>query len=113
MIYRSAVGALGGAFVVGGLLLVPLPGPGWLIVLVGLAILASEFTWAERLQHFVRRKLTSWRAWVAAKPRPLRWTIGMAALVLVIAILVGMFLLYVRVNASEGFWGGLIDRLKN
>jgi uncharacterized protein (TIGR02611 family) len=32
-----------------GLLLVPLPGPGWATVFEGLGILATEFRWADRL----------------------------------------------------------------
>jgi len=47
--YRIVVGLLGGAIVVLGIILIPLPGPGWLIVFAGLALLATEFVWAERL----------------------------------------------------------------
>ena len=32
-----------------GIALIPLPGPGWLIVIAGLAIWAVEFHWARRL----------------------------------------------------------------
>lgn len=37
------------ALIVGGIVLGFLPGPGFVLVLAGLAVLASEFTWAERL----------------------------------------------------------------
>ena len=37
--YRAAVGVFGGVLTVGGLLLVPLPGPGWLVVFLGLTVL--------------------------------------------------------------------------
>lgn len=40
-----------------GLILVPLPGPGWLVILSGLGILAKEFGWARRaLKRLERRK---------------------------------------------------------
>ncbi len=39
---------------VGAALLV-LPGPGIAVVLLGLAILATEFTWARRSMHHVKR----------------------------------------------------------
>ncbi len=39
---------LGFFLVLIGLLLVPLPGPGWLVILSGLGILAKEFGWARR-----------------------------------------------------------------
>lgn len=70
--YRLTVGALGVAVVLLGLVLVPLPGPGWLIVLTGVAIIASEFAIARRLLRYARTKLTAWTRWVAAS----HWTVG-------------------------------------
>ena len=32
-----------------GIVLLVLPGPGWLTILLGLALLAAEFAWAKRL----------------------------------------------------------------
>jgi uncharacterized protein (TIGR02611 family) len=32
-----------------GVLLIPLPGPGWLLIFVALAILAGEYVWARKL----------------------------------------------------------------
>ena len=32
-----------------GLVLIFTPGPGWLVILSGLAVLAAEFLWARRL----------------------------------------------------------------
>jgi uncharacterized protein (TIGR02611 family) len=51
---RMAIG-----FVVLGLgfAAIPLPGPGWLIVGVGLGILAQDFVWAERTLNIVRKRL--------------------------------------------------------
>ncbi len=40
-----------------GVRLVPLPGPGWLIVFLGLAILGTEFAWARRLAAVTKRWL--------------------------------------------------------
>ncbi len=45
---RFAVGAVGFVVVALGIVLMPLPGPGVLIVLVGVLILANQFEWAER-----------------------------------------------------------------
>lgn len=41
---------LGFAVVAFGIVLIPLPGPGWVIVFAGFAILASEFEFAERVR---------------------------------------------------------------
>lgn len=44
---RIGVAVVGGVVVVTGIVLMPLPGPGMLIVLAGLAILATQFEWAQ------------------------------------------------------------------
>lgn len=46
---RIAVGVAGGVIVIVGIVLMPLPGPGMLIVLAGLALLATRFQWAQDL----------------------------------------------------------------
>ena len=65
--YRVVVGVLGGAIAVGGLALVPLPGPGWLVVFLGLAILGTEFAWAKRLAAFTKRWLARFWTWWQAR----------------------------------------------
>jgi uncharacterized protein (TIGR02611 family) len=47
-IVRAAVALAGFVVVLAGLAMIPLPGPGLLVVAAGLAILALEFAWAER-----------------------------------------------------------------
>lgn len=54
-VYRVLVGVLGGLVVLVGIVLMPLPGPGTLIVLGGLAILATEFEGARRASRRLRR----------------------------------------------------------
>jgi uncharacterized protein (TIGR02611 family) len=54
---RTAVTVGGSAVVITGLILIPLPGPGWLVVFAGLAILATEYVWARRLLNFAKRKV--------------------------------------------------------
>ncbi len=66
-----------------GLFLIPFPGPGWLVVFVGLGILASEFAWAERLLDFAKAKVRGWTAWVGRQSRLVRGLLGLAALTLV------------------------------
>jgi uncharacterized protein (TIGR02611 family) len=43
---RIATVVAGFAVVAGGIVLLPLPGPGWVIIFVGLALLSLEFDWA-------------------------------------------------------------------
>jgi uncharacterized protein (TIGR02611 family) len=84
--YRIAVGVLGVAIMVLGLVLVPLPGPGWLIVFLGLGLLATEFAWAERLLDFGRAKLKAWLAWVNRQHLAVRALISLACLAFVAGV---------------------------
>ncbi|WP_229384887.1 TIGR02611 family protein [Microbacterium allomyrinae] len=65
--YRIGVGTIGGILAAGGLLLVPLPGPGWLIVFLGLAVLGTEFHWARRTSAWLKRQLERFWAWWRAR----------------------------------------------
>ncbi|NUT36353.1 MAG: TIGR02611 family protein [Hamadaea sp.] len=84
--FRTAIAVLGGLVVVVGLALVPLPGPGWLIVFFGLSIWAIEFVWARHLLQYGRRKLGAWTAWVSLQPWPVKLLIGALGLVFVAAV---------------------------
>ena len=42
-----------------GVIMMPLPGPGLLIVAIGLGILSRDVAWADRLLQIVRRRLPS------------------------------------------------------
>ena len=46
----------GSTVIVFGVLLLVLPGPGILVIVVGLAILATEFAWAEALLVGARKR---------------------------------------------------------
>ncbi len=46
---RTGSESLGWTLVVVGVILMPLPGPGMLIVLGGVALLSRHYTWAERI----------------------------------------------------------------
>ena len=65
--YRVGVGFLGGSLSLLGLLLVPLPGPGWLVVFLGLAVLGTEFGWARRVAGWLKRRLDAFWAWWKAR----------------------------------------------
>jgi len=53
---RIAVAVLGTVLVVGGVAMLALPGPGLLVVLAGLAVLANEFAWAKSALALTKRK---------------------------------------------------------
>ncbi|URN04705.1 TIGR02611 family protein [Actinomadura madurae] len=49
--WRAGVFAVGAAVLAGGLVMMVTPGPGLLGIVIGLAILATEFAWAQRALH--------------------------------------------------------------
>jgi uncharacterized protein (TIGR02611 family) len=68
--WRVVIAVIGAVVVVVGIILIPFPGPGWLIVLGGLAIWALEFVWAQRLLQFTRGRLEWWWHWLGRQ----HWT---------------------------------------
>jgi tellurite resistance protein TerC len=54
LVRRVVVGVIGGTVLALGLVLVVMPGPAFVVIPTGLAILALEFAWARRWLHHVR-----------------------------------------------------------
>ena len=106
LIYRLLVGVLGVSIVVLGLILVPFPGPGWVIVFVGLAVLASEFEWAQRLLHRARNTLKAWSHWL----RPQPWWVKGVVLLLTIAAIAAIFWLLFLISDIPGFFPDVVER---
>lgn len=65
---QIVVGFIGWAVVLVGLVLVPYPGPGWVIVFIGLSILATEFERAARLHTYAHGKYDLWQLWYGRQP---------------------------------------------
>ncbi len=63
---KVVIAVVGGTVVVIGIILIPLPGPGSLVILGGLAILATEFPAAQRLVD--RMKDRARRAMARVRP---------------------------------------------
>jgi uncharacterized protein (TIGR02611 family) len=63
---RAVVSLVGGIIVVIGIALLFLPGPAFIVIPVGLAVLALEFHWArawlEKARDFFRRKKAAFKA---------------------------------------------------
>ncbi len=56
IVVRIAIIVVGGVVFLAGLAMLVFPGPGILVSLVGLGILAREFTWADHLMKTLRKK---------------------------------------------------------
>ncbi|WP_233576109.1 TIGR02611 family protein [Saccharopolyspora rhizosphaerae] len=100
--YRVVLGVFGTAVLITGLLMIPYPGPGWLVVFAGLGILATEFHWAHRVNMFAKHHYQRWVRWMGRQHLATKLTI-MAATGLVVLVtlwLLGMF-------GTIGGWLGL------
>jgi uncharacterized protein (TIGR02611 family) len=86
--YRVGVGLVGAVIVAFGIVTIPLPGPGWLTVIAGLFVLATEFTWAERLLEFTKRHVTNWTDWIGRQRMWVRVLIALATAAFVYGVLV-------------------------
>ncbi len=62
-VYRLIVGVVGLMVLAVGIVAIPYPGPGWAIVFLGLAILATEFLFAQRVLKYARAKYDAFMAW--------------------------------------------------
>ncbi|MET9732252.1 TIGR02611 family protein [Streptomyces sp. NPDC006458] len=87
-----------GVFIVGlavvgaGIVMLPLPGPGWVVIFGGMAIWATEFVWAQLVLRWTKRKVTE-AAQRALDPKVRRRNIIITSIGLVIVTaLVGFYL---------------------
>lgn len=75
---RLAIAVTGAAVIITGIILLPLPGPGWLIIFAGIGIWALEFAWASRLLAFAKDQVRRWEHWYRARGLPTRIVLGAA-----------------------------------
>lgn len=61
---KVAVGIVGGFVLLAGIIMIPYPGPGWLVVFAGLGILSTEFEWAQHVLNYAKKKYDDWSEWV-------------------------------------------------
>ncbi|MFD8232100.1 TIGR02611 family protein [Streptomyces sp. NPDC059696] len=90
--WQVGVFIIGLAVVVAGIIMLPLPGPGWVVIFGGMAIWATEFVWAQLVLRWTKRKVTE-AAQRALDPKVRRRNIILTSVGLVIVgVLVGVYL---------------------
>lgn len=92
-VWRVGIFVVGLAVVAGGVVLLPLPGPGWVVIFGGMAVWGTEFVWAQKVLRWTRRKVTDF-AKAAADPRVRRRNALITVAVLL--ALAGLAVWYVR-----------------
>jgi uncharacterized protein (TIGR02611 family) len=85
--WRVLVAVAGLVIVVVGIFLLPLPGPGWLIIFLGLGVWASEFAWASRLLQWTRQQVSQWMAWLKQRSRLVQVVVSVVGVVFLAAVL--------------------------
>ena len=105
LIYRIVVGLVGGIITLAGLIMVPGPGQGWLVVFLGLAVLASEFEWAQRLLNYIKSVLKAWSLWLKSQPW---WIKGLVFLATVAAVAAIFWLLFL-ISGVPGFFPDTVE----
>jgi len=84
---KIATGIVGGLVLILGIIAIPYPGPGWLIVFAGLAILATEFAWAQHVLEYAREKYDAWTQWLKRQNLTVRLLVlGVTGLVVVVTL---------------------------
>ncbi|MGW2746429.1 TIGR02611 family protein [Streptomyces sp. NPDC001450] len=90
--WQVGIFVVGLAVVVLGVIMLPLPGPGWVVIFAGMAIWATEFVWAQLVLRWTKRKVTE-AAQKALDPRVRRRNITLTVIGLVIVgALAGVYL---------------------
>jgi uncharacterized protein (TIGR02611 family) len=90
--WQVGVFVVGLAVVAAGIVMLPLPGPGWVVIFGGMAIWATEFVWAQLVLRWTKRKVTE-AAQKALDPKVRRRNITLTVIGLVIVgVLIGIYL---------------------
>ncbi|GGI98413.1 hypothetical protein GCM10007978_40240 [Shewanella hanedai] len=67
MLRKTAITVLGGGLTLLGAALLILPGPAWLLLPIGLAILSLEYPWAKIWLRKSQKQLSTSAAWIDRK----------------------------------------------
>ncbi|WP_255308415.1 TIGR02611 family protein [Streptomyces marincola] len=90
--WQAGVFLVGLVVIVVGVIMLPLPGPGWLVIFAGMAIWGTEFVWAQLVLRWTKRKVTE-AAQRALDPKVRRRNLALTAVAGVIcAALLAVYL---------------------
>lgn len=68
IVYRTFIAVLGLVLIVAGIPMVPLVGPGWAVIFIGLFLWSTEFIWARRVTQFVKAEVKAFEQYTMALP---------------------------------------------
>lgn len=105
-VFRALIGFVGGLVLIAGIIMIPYPGPGWVVVFIGLAILSQEFEWAGRALHYARVRYDQWGEWVKRQHwsvKTLLFCLTSIIVVVTIWLLNGYGLINAWLHLSQGW----------
>ena len=85
-LYRIGFGVVGAAVLVGGVVMLVTPGPAFVLIPIGLAMLSLEFVWAEKLLEKSLEQAQIAQAKAAQTTRTQRILVGIATALAIAAV---------------------------
>ncbi|MBM6546278.1 TIGR02611 family protein [Janibacter sp. YIM B02568] len=79
-LYRVLVAILGLALIIAGIPMVPLVGPGWAVIFLGLFLWSTEFMWARRVTQFVKAEVKTFDQWARHLPWKMKIPLVLASI---------------------------------
>ncbi|HUH53026.1 MAG TPA: PGPGW domain-containing protein [Microbacteriaceae bacterium] len=74
IVYKVTLALVGGVIILAGIAMLVLPGPGWLTIFFGFALLGTEFVWARKVILWLRQQFAKlvdrWRRYRSRKKGP-------------------------------------------
>jgi tellurite resistance protein TerC len=64
---RLIIAAIGFTVVLTGIAMIVLPGPAFIVIPIGVGILASEFIWAKKILKRVKSNASNMKEWIRKK----------------------------------------------
>lgn len=104
--WRLTVFIVGATLICVGALLLILPGPGWAMIAIGLVVLASEYVWAQRLLHPLRKKLAQAKQKASQPQYRTQVRIMSASVVVLMGVAIGAYVLRYgfTLDGVRGLW---------
>ena len=104
--WRLTVFIVGATLICVGALLLILPGPGWAMIAVGIMVLASEYVWAQRLLHPLRKRLAQAKQKASQPQYRTQVRVVSASLVVLAGVAVGAYVLRYgfTLDGVRGLW---------
>ncbi len=93
---KTAIGVIGGIVLIAGIIMIPYPGPGWLVVFIGLGILAQEFPWAQKVLDYAKSRYDAWQDWLREQSLVIKaifWALTCVVVIVTVWLLNGYGLL--------------------